>query len=89
MIALAKFCIEDTGPEIIPGKEGLETAVQERASAFYNLMFTHGSFCQECSKQVMFLIIQESKIIFEIKEESYHQIFRKLKSCFEHSRRIS
>jgi len=47
MIALAKFCIEDTGPEIIPGKEGLETAVQERASAFYNLMFTHGSFCQD------------------------------------------
>ncbi|CBY36206.1 unnamed protein product [Oikopleura dioica] len=47
MIALAKFCIEDTGPEIIPGKEGLETAVQERASAFYNQMFTHGSFCQD------------------------------------------
>ena len=50
MIALAKFCIEDTGPEIIPGKEGLETAVQERASAFYNLMFTHGSFCQDSLK---------------------------------------
>ena len=54
MIALAKFCIEDTGPEIIPGKEGLETAVQERASAFYNLMFTHGSFCQESSKLIIF-----------------------------------
>ncbi|CAG5091462.1 Oidioi.mRNA.OKI2018_I69.PAR.g13059.t1.cds [Oikopleura dioica] len=47
LIKMAQFSLRDTGPEMIPGKEGLESAVQERATSFYNLMFKHGSICQE------------------------------------------
>ena len=47
LIKMAKFCLRDTGPEMIPGKEGLESAVQERATSFYNFMLEHGSFCQD------------------------------------------
>ena len=47
LIKMAQFSLRDTGPEMIPGKEGLESAVQERATSFYNLMFEHGSICQE------------------------------------------